>query len=192
MMKRATHHRAFTLIELLVVMAIIACLVSLLMPSIAQVRAKADNLRCVSNMRQIGISFNLYVSEHSQRAPVIEPWPGQPVYSPSDGAQTILQALGPYGVTNAILQCPSDLKGPNYYAKEGASYQWFPMANGQNTEAVKTLWMNNQNQTMTMSRLFLAFDYSAVHSGGSNVLYGDGHVAADNASLGQSLGPPGN
>jgi len=40
--------------------------------------------------------------------------------------------------------------------------------------------MNNQNQTMAMSRLFLAFDYSAVHNGGSNVLFGDGHVASGN------------
>jgi prepilin-type processing-associated H-X9-DG protein len=123
---------------------------------------------------------------------VIEPWPSQPVYSSTDGAQTILQALGPYGVTAGVLQCPSDLKGPNYYAKEGASYQWFPMANGQNTQSIKMLWMNNQSQSMTMSKLFLAFDYSAVHSGGSNLLYGDGHIGVDNATLGLSLGSPGN
>jgi prepilin-type processing-associated H-X9-DG protein len=53
------------------------------------------------------------------------------------------------------------------------------MANGQSTEAIKTVWMNNQNQTMTMSRLFLAFDYSAVHGGESNVLFGDGHVVTN-------------
>jgi prepilin-type processing-associated H-X9-DG protein len=91
----------------------------------------------------------------------------------------MLQALGPYGVTNAALECPADLRGPNYFAKEGSSYQWFPMANGQSTESIKSVWMNNQNQTMTMSRLFLAFDYSAVHGGKSNVLFGDGHVVTN-------------
>ena len=177
---RDTTTKAFTLIELLVAIAIIGCLVSLMMPSLTAMQQKANSLKCVSNMRQIGVSALLYVNDHGERTPVIEPWPSQPVYSPSDGAQTILQALGPYGVTTSVLQCPSDLKGPNYYAKEGSSYQWFPMANGQNTQSVKVVWMNNQNQTMSMSRLFLAFDYSAVHNGGSNVLFGDGHVASGN------------
>ena len=172
--------RAFTLIELLVVIAIIGCLVSLMLPTLANVRQKADTLKCVSNLRQIGESLLLYANDHDQRMPVIEPWPSQPVYASSDGAQTILQALGPYGVTTSALQCPADLKGPNYYAKEGSSYQWFPMANGQSTQAIKTVFMNNQSQTMTMSRLFLAFDYSAVHNKGSNVLFGDGHVASGN------------
>jgi len=171
---------AFTLIELLVVIAIIGCLVSLMLPTLATVREKADTLKCVSNLRQIGESLLLYANDRGQRMPVIEPWPSQPVYAASDGAQTILQALGPYGITTAALQCPADLKGPNYYAKEGSSYQWFPMANGQSTQAIKTVWMNNQTQSMTMSKLFLAFDYSAVHNKGSNVLFGDGHVASGN------------
>ena len=180
MKKSANARPAFTLVELLVVIAIIGSLVSLLMPAIQQVRQKADTLKCISNLRQIGVSLILYANDHGQHTPVIEPWPGQPVYSASDGAQTMLQALGPYGVTTGVLQCPADLKGPNYYAKEGSSYQWFPMANGQNTQSIKTVWMNNQNNTMTMSQLFLAFDYSGVHGGASNVLFGDGHVATWN------------
>jgi prepilin-type N-terminal cleavage/methylation domain-containing protein/prepilin-type processing-associated H-X9-DG protein len=178
MSRRDTH--AFTLIELLVVIAIIACLVGLLLPSLATVRQKADNIKCIGNMRQIGVAVNLYVSDHSERTPVIEPWPSQPVYSSTDGAQTMLQALGPYGVTQTELQCPSDLKGPNYYAKEGSSYQWFPGASNQNTHSITNFFprMTNQSQTMTMSKLFLAFDYSGVHNGQYNVLYGDGHVAA--------------
>jgi prepilin-type processing-associated H-X9-DG protein/prepilin-type N-terminal cleavage/methylation domain-containing protein len=177
---RTRHTEGFTLVELLVVIAIIGCLVSLMLPSLQAIRARADTLKCVSNMRQIGVSVDLYVTDHSEHTPVIEPWPSQPVYASTDGAQTLIQALGPYGVTTAVLQCPSDMKGPNYYAKEGSSYQWFPMASGQNAQAIKTVWMNNQNNTMTMSKLFLAFDYSAVHNGGSNVLFGDGHVATSN------------
>ena len=179
--RKATNARkAFTLVELLLVIAIIGCLVSLLMPSLATMRQKADSLRCVSNMRQIGVAALLYVNDHGQRTPVIEPWPSQPVYSSTDGAQTMLQALGPYGVTTDVLQCPSDLKGPNYYAKEGSSYQWFPGASNQNTHAVTFAFprMDNQSATLPMSRLFLAFDYSAIHNGGSNVLFGDGHVAS--------------
>jgi prepilin-type N-terminal cleavage/methylation domain-containing protein len=123
---------AFTLIELLVVIAIIACLIALLMPSIQGVMTKAGTIKCESNLKQIGASLILYANDHAQRMPVIEPWPSQPLYNSADGAQTMLQALGPYGATEAVLQCPADLKGPNYYKQEGSSYQWFPMAKARN------------------------------------------------------------
>jgi prepilin-type N-terminal cleavage/methylation domain-containing protein/prepilin-type processing-associated H-X9-DG protein len=171
--------RGFTLTELLVVIAIIGCLVSLLMPSITAVRQKADSLKCVSNLRAIGEAVLLYANDHQQREPIIEPWPSQPVYAASDGAQSMLDALSPYGISNSVLQCPSDLKGPNYFKKEGSSYQWFPGASGQNTQSIKPVFFRRANQTMTLSELFLAFDYSAVHNGNSNVLYGDGHVATN-------------
>ena len=177
---RISRSLAFTLIELLVVIAIIASLISLLLPSLAAVKQRANTLKCISNMRQLGVSVNLYVIDHNNRTPVIEPWPDKPEYTATDGAQTLKEAFGPYGVTDAVLQCPADVSGTNYYKKEGASYQWFPMASGQNTQAVKGPFFMGNNGAITMSRLMLAFDYSAVHNGNSNVLFGDGHVATSN------------
>jgi prepilin-type N-terminal cleavage/methylation domain-containing protein/prepilin-type processing-associated H-X9-DG protein len=178
-MKRAPEHRGgFTLIELLVVIAIIACLVSLLAPSLQNVRAKADALRCTSNLRQIATSAILYATDHSQRLPMIEPWPDNPLYPASDGAQPIQQVLAPYGVTTGVLQCPSDLRGPNYFQKEGSSYQWSPLMNNQNTQTVKFIFFGFQTPNLPMSHVILAFDYTAVHGGSTNVVFGDGHVGA--------------
>jgi prepilin-type processing-associated H-X9-DG protein len=176
---------AFTLIELLAVIGIIACLAGLLMPSIVSVRQKADSLRCVSNLRQIATSALLYAADHNQHLPLIEPWPDKPMYLPSDNAQTMLQALQNYGVTPSVLKCPTDANGPNYYAKEGSSYQWSVVASGQNTQSVKFIFMGFQTPSLPMSQVILAFDYTAVHNNSTNVIFGDGH-------MGVSTLPPGN
>jgi prepilin-type processing-associated H-X9-DG protein/prepilin-type N-terminal cleavage/methylation domain-containing protein len=178
-MRRQNCRSAFTLLELLMVIGIIACLASFMMPALTAMRQKADGIACVSNLRQIGIAAQLYAGEHSQTTPVIEPWPSNPVYPAEAGAQTILAALQPYGVTTATLHCRADLNGPNYYAKEGSSYEWCPMANGQNVQSVKLVWSGNL-PGITLSRLLMAFDYSNVHANASNVLFGDGHVAPGN------------
>jgi prepilin-type N-terminal cleavage/methylation domain-containing protein/prepilin-type processing-associated H-X9-DG protein len=171
--------KAFTLIELLVVIGIIASLVGLLLPTLTSVRQKTDSVACMANLRQIGIAAQLYAGDHEQNTPTIEPWPSQPVYAPGDGAQNILDALKPYGVTAATLQCRADMTGPNYHAREGSSYEWCPMANGQNVQSVKLVWGGNVTG-ITLSRLLMAFDYSNVHHQASNVLFGDGHVAPAN------------
>jgi prepilin-type N-terminal cleavage/methylation domain-containing protein/prepilin-type processing-associated H-X9-DG protein len=50
----------FTIIELLVVLAIIAVLIGLLFPSLTQVRAKANSVKCKSNLRVLGQMLLIY------------------------------------------------------------------------------------------------------------------------------------
>ena len=61
--------RGFTLIELLVVVAIIALLISILLPSLSRARAQAKLSVCASNLRQIGTGVHLYAADYEGHIP---------------------------------------------------------------------------------------------------------------------------
>ena len=109
---------AFTLVELLTVIAVIGILAALLLPALAQGKARARRIECVNNLKQTGLAFHVFENDHNGRLPtqvstndsgslefVVAGFEAHgPFYFSSEHFRPLAGTLG----TPKLLACPSD------------------------------------------------------------------------------------
>ncbi len=114
--------RAFTLIELLVVIAIIAILAAILFPVFAQAKEAAKKTACLSNMKQIGTSLQLYLSDNDDMNPGGLQTITDSRNSGTDNRIPIDMQLLPYTKNDQMWTCPSDGSRDTAASNTGISF----------------------------------------------------------------------
>jgi prepilin-type N-terminal cleavage/methylation domain-containing protein/prepilin-type processing-associated H-X9-DG protein len=186
-----TRRVGFTLIELLVVVAIIAILAAMLLPALASAKQKSKLATCMSNLKELGVTVNLYNSDSLDCYP----------YSGYDFWRMpmldVLNLENTYVNTNNIgfFRCPTDPNpGYNYslvMAEAGsagtnllhfaASYYYYqslyftPHAH----KTSEITYPSQKAMEACMAGTFTANDISqhqSTHGQGLNLLFADAHV----------------
>ena len=116
--------KKFTLIELLVVLAVIGILVSILMPSLHKARQKARAAVCMSNTKQIGLAWALYLKNSGGRFWKYAPVDADPGTSDDKMWPDFLEEFTSSDVHNCAEVVPDDTSSVTKYRMGTAKLRW--------------------------------------------------------------------
>jgi len=116
-MKRNKHIKRFTLIELLVVIGILGVLMAITLPALQMAKKTGKRANCISNLKQIGISIQVYAEGNNN----FFPWGCTSQILANPGRKTLCSAVNLEN-KKELFRCPDE--NEDLFASEGSSYLW--------------------------------------------------------------------
>lgn len=151
------HRRAFTLLELLVSVGIIAVLLGITLPSLGMARENAKRVRCLANLKGVGVGMQVYLNEREGFLPYALPLDDSRVYGTSTtGApqpDSILAAMTPMLDSTEVLICPSDGDIPpelDSPVGKHCSYEYWAGV----LMLAREIFRDDQNPVITVTRFY--------------------------------------
>jgi type II secretory pathway pseudopilin PulG len=189
-MKRNSPHRnhAFTFVALLVIIAVIAILAAMLLPALASAKKKAQRIQCVNNLKQCGLAFRIWETDHGDKLPMaVSNKLGGTLEWVSDGnAFRHFQVLSNELSTPKVLICASDTRQPaaNFVEFQNQNLSYFVGLDATDTNPEMLLTgdrniTNSQTPVRTVLKLpptEPAGWTEQLHNGAGNVGLSDGSV----------------
>lgn len=161
--------RGFTLVEILIAICVIGVLVALAIPLISVTKGRADAANCLNRLRVLGVSLNLYVSEHEMKLPMLKA--GRT--SRSEEEPVIDNTIDQYIDNKEVFRCPAD---PKVAAESGTSYYWNSALSGQPLASLNFLGLPE------LSKIPVLMDKEGWHKYSQhkvNYLFADGHATQE-------------
>lgn len=118
-------NRGFTLVELLVVIAKIGLLAAILFPVFGRARENARRTSCLSNLKQLGLTFSQYGQDYDEMFPPYTETNANQITPDGVFHTNVLwqHVLWPYIKNVQIMNCPSD-KSVNYIGSYGGGLDY--------------------------------------------------------------------
>ena len=193
---------AFTLIEILVVIATFAILFALYLPALAKQKSKSQRIACVSNLKQVGLSFRIWNSSGDKFSTMVSTnYGGSLEYVNTPDVFQHFRCLSNELGKTTLLICPSYLKrkpAAHFLTLSNSNLSYFVGPDANENEPT-TILAGDRNLTNgfppTNGMLYLNTNQNVgwtkeLHKFQGNIGLGAGSVQqADNARLQKEILP---
>jgi type II secretory pathway pseudopilin PulG len=140
--KAGRQRLAFTIVELLIVLGIILILFAILAPALTAVRSQARALKCMSNVRQLGIILRLYALDNKDHYPTNISSPTPQYWNDAARLRPYIALPGIPMNSSSVFWCPADDDAQQSYAMN----VWASSAADRSVTSLKTgeLWPHHR------------------------------------------------
>lgn len=185
-----SHQSAFTLLEVIVISVTFAVLAAVILPRMTRIRKPASHLKCVYNMKNIGLAYRTWAVDHSDLFPM-------GVSTNQEGTSNYVgtpDMFPHFQVLSNEIGVPKFLVCPALYPNLNEATQWVTLQNSNLDYFVGVDAQPDAPNSILAGDRFLTTDASysnnllhlrtnsiirwqfKPHTNAGNVAFGDGHV----------------